>query len=175
MDDWNIWYMVALFSFICLAVLVWTFKKTVTNPKLFLIRHFRYPLVFPKGWFSITRVQALTVVLFMLSNCAIVLAPSFFEDWRKLQQRAALAAAVNLAPLCVGGRAPVVDALNVPRRWYSLIHFTLGVIATLEGICHAAIALAHHPKAGQMTKFGWAVGDRKMRAKWHTDNSRCLV
>ena len=157
MDDWNLWYMVALFSFIGLAVILWILKKSVANPKLFITRQIRYPLVLPRGWFNITRFQACIVILFVASNCTIVLAPSLFADWRKLQQRAALAATVNLAPLCLGGRAPVIDALNVPRRWYTLMHLTLGFIATSEGICHTVIALVHSPKPGQITNFGWAV------------------
>jgi hypothetical protein len=166
MDDWNIWYMVALFSFICFAVVVWTLKKIISNPKLFVIRHIQYPLVLPKGWFSITRAQALIVILFLVSNCAIIIAPTFFADWRTLQQRTALAATVNLAPLCLGGRAPVIDALNIPRRWYTLVHFTLGIIAALQGISHAGIALAHRPKPGQLVNFGWAVSSYIYKANW---------
>jgi hypothetical protein len=156
MSDWSIWYLIGLFGFICLALAIWTAKETVANPTVFYSRHVRYPLICP-SWMTITRLQGLVLSMLFASNIIVILAPSFFPGWRELQRRAALAAIVNLAPLCLGGRAPIIDALNLPRHWYRLIHYTLGLIMALECIVHVVTALALHPRSGTITTFGWAV------------------
>ena len=156
MSDWNIWYIVALFGLILFSIATWTVKTTVKNPKIFFLRHIRYHSAFPRGWLNITRLQLLVVILVFAANCMVSFLPSFFPGWEELQRRLALAATVNMAPLCLGGRAPVVDSLNVPRSWYQLMHFTLGFVATIEFTAHAVIAIALRPRPGLIVTYGWA-------------------
>ncbi|KJZ69635.1 hypothetical protein HIM_10974 [Hirsutella minnesotensis 3608] len=95
-------------------------------------------------------------IAFLAINLSVIFVPSFFPGWVQVQRRAALMAVVNVSPLCMGGRAPVIDALNFPRQWYYMIHSWVGVIAVAEAISHSIIALSLHPRPGLLTQTGWS-------------------
>ncbi|KAL7946797.1 hypothetical protein V8C42DRAFT_352309 [Trichoderma barbatum] len=123
-----------------------------------LDRNLWYLIVFFR--FIITSL-ALVLLCFFLCNILLILMPIYpLPEWNLIQTRVALASVVNLAPLCMGGRAPIVDALNISRQSYYLAHAWIGAIATIEALMHSGISLLQKqdkqkpPKHNVLTS-GW--------------------
>lgn len=156
--DASMLYLIAFFGFVGVSLILWAIKLFFPNPAIYFARYIRYPLLISSRWLSATRLHAAIFVAFLFINVGVILIPSFFPGWRQVQRRAALMAVVNIAPLCMGGRAPIIDALNIPREWYHLVHSWVGVVAVTEAVSHSIIALSLNPRPGPLTQTGWAVG-----------------
>ncbi|PHH68781.1 hypothetical protein CDD83_5985 [Cordyceps sp. RAO-2017] len=154
--DVSLLYLITFFGIACLALILWTLKLLIRNPAIYYARYVRYPLLVNFRWLRATRLQSVMFIVFLLINFGAILIPSFFPGWRQVQTRAASMAIVNTAPLCMGGRAPVVDALNIPRNWYLMLHSWIGVVAITEAATHSIIALSLRPRSGSLTQTGWA-------------------
>ncbi|PHH84279.1 hypothetical protein CDD83_2208 [Cordyceps sp. RAO-2017] len=154
--DVSLLYLITFFGIACLALILWTLKLLIRNPAIYYARYVRYPLLVNFRWLRATRLESAMFIVFLLINFGAILIPSFFPGWRQVQTRAALMAIVNTAPLCMGGRAPIVDALNIPRNWYLMLHSWIGVVAITEAATHSIIALSLRPRPGSLTQTGWA-------------------
>ncbi|KAL7786274.1 hypothetical protein V8C37DRAFT_392444 [Trichoderma ceciliae] len=145
--DQNIWYFIAFFGFIAVSFVVWTVKNFIPNPRIFFSKYILYPwflpwLLRPRRGMGITRLQALILLCFLSCNILLILLPIYpLPAWSLIQKRMALASIVNLAPLCMGGRAPIVDALNISRQSYYFAHACIGAIAAIEAVVHSGISL----------------------------------
>ena len=71
-----------------------------------------------------------------------------------------MAALVNIVPLFMGSRAPIIDALHIPQSWHRRLHAFLGILVALEAISHTIIAVSLRPKRGELTLSGWVVRNR---------------
>lgn len=156
--DENLWYLIAFFGFIGILLTAWAMKHIVRKPRLFFTKHIQYATLLPRV--SITRLQALVMLIFLLSNILISIIPILpFPDWLIIQKRAALASVANVTLMCVGGRGLFFNALNISRKWLVLIHVWVGIVATLEAILHSTIAvsLKIKPDNYHMMRSGWIV------------------
>lgn len=155
--DGNLLYLIALFGVLGVALVLWAIKLITKNPATIFTRYIRYPLLLPTRWLRVTRLHAIILLSFILANTAVILVPAFFPGWREIQKRAGLAAVVNIVPLCMGGRAPIVDVLNISRHWYRLIHIFLGIVVFITAVAHCIIVISLQPKESSLTTSGWAV------------------
>ena len=155
--DGYLLYLIAFFGALTVAATLWALKLSMNNPKIAFLRHAYYPTALRLGSANITRLQLVSFVVFVAVNLVAILMPSFFPGWKQVQKRAALVAVVNLAPLCMGGRAPVIDSLNLSRNQYLVLHFGLAVTATMEALAHSIIAVSLRPKSGALTLSGFLV------------------
>lgn len=164
--DQNIWYFIAFFGFIVASLIIWAVKNFIPNPKNFFLKHVVYPrflpwLFRPGHGMSITRSQALILLCFLTCNVLLILIPLYpLPEWSLIQKRVALASIVNLAPLCMGGRAPIIDALNISRQSYYFAHASIGVVVAVEAVMHSAISLIQKQGSNQhiLLTSGWIVG-----------------
>jgi hypothetical protein len=158
--DSTLWYLVALCGVFILSFALWAMKFLLPNFRNCFVRHLKYPLLLHRGrhWDSITRLQGAFILLFLSLNLVIIFSPFAPLDWRQVQQRAAFASGINLIPLCLGGRmGPVVEAFNVHRSTYQLLHHWLGRTAIIDGLIHASIVLTLRPRPGMLVTSGWVV------------------
>lgn len=161
--DRTLWYLIAFFGFITLSFIFWVVKNFIPNPKIFFSKHILYPPLFYHRC-QTTRLQALIIFIFLSLNILLILVPIYpFPGWILIQKRAALASIINIVPLCMGGRAPIIDALNISRQFYFMAHAWLGAIATVEAVLHSIIPLLHdrnHYSLAQnnLLLSGWIVG-----------------
>ncbi|KAL7917356.1 hypothetical protein ACQKWADRAFT_307016 [Trichoderma austrokoningii] len=159
--DQNIWYFFAFFGFVATSLVIWAVKHFLPNPKNFFLKHVVYPRFLP--WLfrtgrGITTSQALIFLCFLTCNVLLILIPIYpLPEWNLIQKRVALASIVNLAPLCMGGRAPIVDALNISRQSYYFAHASIGAIAAIEAVIHSIISLFYKQGSNQHTLLtsGW--------------------
>lgn len=156
--DSSMLYLIAFFGFFGAALSLWTVKFFVPHPAISFARYIQYPLFISSRWLRATRLHAAICIIFFVINIGVILMPSFFSSWRQIQKRAALMAIVNIAPLCIGGRAPIIETLNIPREWYLIGHSWVGIIAVVEAVSHSVIALCLVPKPGPLIRTGWIVG-----------------
>ena len=156
--DVSFLYLISFFGITGLALICWTAKLLIRNPAIYYAKYIRYPLLVDLTCLQATRLHAALFAAFFTINMGAIFIPSFFPGWRQIQKRAALMAVVNMAPLCMGGRAPIIDALNIPRNWYHMLHTWIGAVAVLEAVSHSIIALSLHPKPGILLQSGWIVG-----------------
>ncbi|KAL7905999.1 hypothetical protein GGI35DRAFT_488223 [Trichoderma velutinum] len=151
----DLWYLIAFFGFIGFLLIVWVVQLVVPILRFFFTKHVRYNLL---PWIPITRLQAIAMSIFLLSN---VLIPSIFmksfPTWLVIQKRAALACMTNATILCVGGGGPLFNALNISRRRLILIHVCVAIIATVEAILHSivVISLNTEQQNHRMMTSGW--------------------
>lgn len=121
------------------------------------VRYVRYPTVLRRrGWMSVTRLELLTFVLYLVSNVVpLCLSLRGVED---LQRRAAVLAVINLTPLFLGGRTnPLADASGVSLPTYYLYHHWIGRVAIVEGLTHSIFMLTRS-RADHITVSGYVVG-----------------
>ena len=126
-------------------------------------RYLRYPLLVSRrsfsrygSWISMTRLEALLVCLFLAANILVIFIPFRNLGWRKIEQRCAFVAAVNVIPLSIGGR-PLMRTLNISNASYTVFHHWVGRMAVFQAIVHACIVLAHRPRPGVLVTSGWMV------------------
>lgn len=154
-------YLVAFCIFCGLSFVLWTTKFIFPNVKNFFSRWLKYPLLIQRGryWDSVTYLQASILAVFFILNLLIIFWPLVEAvDWRVVEKRCAFAAAVNIVPLCIGGRMGLlVRTFNIHRSTYQLFHHWTGRIAVFEGLAHAILVLCHRPKPGQLVLSGWIV------------------
>ncbi|KAK0755581.1 hypothetical protein N5P37_011823 [Trichoderma harzianum] len=159
--DRNLWYLIVFFGFIIVSLIVWTVKNLIPNPRIFFLKYILYPRLFRLQWgLLITRFQTILLFSFLLCNALLVLMPIYpLPEWNLIQTRVALASIVNLAPLCMGGRAPIIDALNISRQSYYLAHAWIGAIATIEAVMHSSISIiqkqAEQKPSNHILLSGW--------------------
>ncbi|EXU95394.1 NADPH oxidase [Metarhizium robertsii] len=149
----NLWYLIAFFGLFGLCLITWGVKTFLPNPMVYFYKHFLYPLL--HEYLPFTSVHAFISLAFLFANIVIVLSPTFSPGWEALQSKIALTAVVNIAPLCIGGRAPIIDTLNVSRNWYNKFHSWLGVVVSIEAVSHSLIAISLRPKSQEMRLSGW--------------------
>lgn len=158
--DSTLWYLCAFAGIFVLSFLIWALKFLAPNLRNRFVRHVKYPLCIKRAryWDSLTRLETGCVVLFVSINMIIVWSPFTTLDLRQVERRAAFAAAINMVPLCLGGRmGPVVEAFNVHRSTYRLLHHWIGRMAILDGLIHAAVVISLRPRPGLLVTSGWAV------------------
>lgn len=154
--DQNLWYIIAFFGFFGICFITWAVKALLPNPTIFLSKHLVHPHL--HHYLPWTAIQVAFALSFTLLNVAVVILPTFHPEWKDLQSKIALTSVVNLAPLCVGGRAPIIDSLNISRNWYRMFHNWTGLVMYLEAILHSMIALSLRPKSEHIRISGWIVG-----------------
>lgn len=161
--DQNVWYFIAFFGFIAASLIIWAVKNFIPSPKNFFLKHVVYPRFLPwlfRPGHGITTSQALILLCFSTCNVLLILIPIYpLPEWSLIQKRVALASIVNLAPLCMGGRAPIIDALNISRQSYYFAHASIGVIAAIEAVTHSVISLIYKQSSDQhaLLTSGWIV------------------
>lgn len=99
--------------------------------------------------------------LWLLANIMVVM------NWRWLSplgppgRRAALAAALNLIPVILGGRTcHVADFLGLSLQFYYLLHHWLARLALLQTVVHAGIHIRQQERWTFQSGMGFAVGIR---------------
>lgn len=155
--DVNLWYLIAFLGFIGLLLTAWAIQRVVPNLRLFFTKRVRYNLL---PWIPITRLQAIAMFVFLLSNVLISLIPIIpFPKWLVIQKRAALACMTNVTLLCVGSGGPLFKPLNISRRRLILIHIWVAIIATVEGVLHSIIVVSLNVEQHnyRMMRSGWIV------------------
>ncbi|KAL6695126.1 hypothetical protein J3F84DRAFT_395351 [Trichoderma pleuroticola] len=153
--DANLWYLIAFLGFIGLLLTAWAIQRVVPNLRLFFTKRVRYNLL---PWTPITRLQAIAIFIFLLSNVLISLIPIIpFPKWLVIQKRAALACMTNVTLLCVGSGGPLFNPLNISRRRLILIHIWVAIIATVEGVLHSIIVVCLNVEQHdyRMMRSGW--------------------
>lgn len=156
--DASLLYLITFFGVFGAALILWTAKLIIPSPAVYFARYVQYPLFVRWRWLRATRLHAMICLAFLFVNIGVILMPSFFPGWRQVQKRAALMAVVNIAPLCMGGRAPVIEALNIPREWYHIVHSWIGLVAAAEAVSHSIVALSLNPRPSPLIQTGWIVG-----------------
>ena len=94
------------------------------------------------------------IAIFIAANAIVIVSPGTNSSYRDIQNRLAQVSIVNLAPLCLGGRAPIIDALNLSWHHYMFFHQWCGFVAVVEALIHVIMAVKAH---GSLKLSGWIV------------------
>lgn len=156
--DSPIWYLILLVGFITTLVVISFISHHVPDLSSAFSRNVRIPLLIRRRkWDSVTRLDAILLFVCLLANVVLIFIPFHPFDWRKIEKRCALIAAVNILPLCVGMRMGPVKVLNIHRTLYRLFHHWIGRMAILEALCHTTIVLLKKPRPGALVYTGYGV------------------
>lgn len=168
----TLWYPISFCIIFAICFILWILKHFLPDLQTRYLRHLKYPILIQRRryWDSVTRFEALLLLLFLATNLVIILVPFNSHTksitWKQVERRCAFAACVNMVPLCLGGRmGPIVQALNIHRSSYLFFHHWIGRVAILEAVSHATIMLSLQPRPGALLTSGWAVSD-----PWLYDN-----
>jgi len=106
----------------------------------FVLKHFVYPLLFPRIRFvgTVTRVGAVAVVVYLLANILLVL----IGTRANIGNRAATMAVINMIPLLCGPRLSLVaELLGITRRNSIWSHQWFGRTAVAQVLLHTITSL----------------------------------
>lgn len=132
------------------------FGPLITRLPNLVLHGIHKSLKFPQRTLYFWRYERVTIkhhaylLAYMFGNGLLFVKPDLNNGFRiinsdKTQNRAAVAAMVNLVPVILGGRSCVIaDAFDIPLHWYYFSHHWLARLAAVEVIMHVGI----HAKRG---------------------------
>lgn len=109
----------------------------------YLSKCIAYPLIQRRYWTSVTGIQAIVLLTYVIVNGACMGIGITLKNTKGLMLRSGIMASVNMMPLFLGGRtSTLANGIGISLHTYHLVHHWVGRIVIIQGLLHASLAIS---------------------------------